>query len=193
MRLAVGYLGTLTLLAGGLGFWALVTGQPGPAVLLLGGAAYLGLVASLSLRLLGVRGGSAMEIAPGAGRSGERGVRIPYSRWIRRGLATIVALTFAGLVGLALSGLAGWVVPPFRSPPGPITTIVFTTTFACYFLWLLVDMATGRWARGRVVLSPQGIYHRSLTFEHFVPWQAVYAISAEDMGGPLILAKAFPS
>lgn len=193
MKLTAGYLGALTLLAGGLGSWALLSGQPGPAIFLLGGGAYLGLVTVLSGWLLRTRRHlSPKAVTLQVTGSAEDGVRIAYSGWLYRWLATMMLLTFAVFSGVVLSGLAGWVIPPFASPPG-VVSVGLLSAAGLYCLWILIEMASGRLARGRVVLSPQGIYHRSLTFEHFAPWYAVNAVSAEDLNGPVIVAKAFPS
>lgn len=192
MMLTVGYLSVLTLLACGLGFWALLSGQPGPAILLLGAGVYLGFVASLGLWLLRIRRRTSPKaITLRITGSDEDGVLIAYSGLLYRWLATMMLLTLAVLAGVVLSGLAGWAIPPFSSPPG-IASVVVLSAAGLYCLWIVIEMASGRLARGCVVLSPQGIYHRSLTFEHFAPWCAVHTVSAEDVSGPLIVAKASP-
>lgn len=193
MILTIGYLGVLTLLAGGLGSWALLSGQPGPAILLLGGGVYLGLVTSLGLWLFHTRRRVSLKsITLHITGSAEDGVLVAYSGWLYRWLATTMLLTLVVLASVVLSGLAGWAMPPFSSPPGAVSVAVLSAA-GLYCLWIVIEMAGGRLARGRVVLSPQGIYHRSLTFEHFAPWYAVHAVSAEDVSGPLIVAKASPS
>ncbi|PZS10788.1 MAG: hypothetical protein DLM55_03075 [Acidimicrobiales bacterium] len=192
MRLTAGYLGFLTLLASGLGFWALLSGQYRSAIFLFGSGVYSGLVTSLSLRLLRTRRQmSPTAITLGKTESTEDGVVIAYSGWLYSCLAMLILLTLVVLTDLVLSGLAGWQLPLFRSPPGVVSTVI-SSAFGLYFLWIVIDMVSGRLARGRVVLSPDGIYHRSLTFEHFAPWHAVYTISAEDAGVPLIVAKVSP-
>ncbi|MGH3937531.1 MAG: hypothetical protein ACRDTG_02685 [Pseudonocardiaceae bacterium] len=193
IKLTAGYLGALTLLAGGLGSWALLSGQPGPAIFLLGGGAYLGLVTVLSVWLLRTRRRlSPRTVTLHTTGSAEDGVLIAYSGWLYRWLATMMLLTFAVLAGIVLSGLTGWVIPPFTSPPGVVSVVLLSAT-ELYCLWILLEMASGQLAHGRVALSPQGIHHRSLTFEHGVPGYAVNAVSAEDLNGPVIVAKAFPS
>jgi hypothetical protein len=57
--------------------------------------------------------------------------------------------------------------------------------------WVLVTML---WlAPGKVVISPTGVYHRSLTSTYFVPWPAVVAVSARWIGTPVIVVSATPS
>ncbi|MGH3972990.1 MAG: hypothetical protein ACRDS9_06665 [Pseudonocardiaceae bacterium] len=193
MVLNAGYLSILTLLACGLGSWALLSGQPGPAAFLLGGGVYLGLGTSLCFSLLRTRRRvSPKAITLRVTGSGEDGVLVAYASWLYRCLAAIMLLTFLVFTGSALSGLAGWVVPPFATPPNALSTGIFITA-GLYFLWIVIDIASGRLARGRVVLGPHGIYHRSVTFEHFAPWDTVHTVAAEDVGGPLVVAKAFPS
>ncbi len=193
MVLTAGYLSILTLLAFGLGSWALLSGQPGPAAFLLGGGVYLGLGTSLCFWLLRTRRRvSPKAITLRVTGSGEDGVLIAYSGWLYRWLATMMLLTFFVFAGMVLSGLVGWVIPPFTSPPGAISLVILSAA-GLYCLWFVIEMASGRLARGRIVLGPHGIYHRSLTFEHFAPWDTVHMVTAEDVGGPLIVAKAFPS
>jgi hypothetical protein len=193
MVLNAGYLSILTLLACGLGSWALLSGQPEPAAFLLGGGIYLGLGTSLCFLLLRTRRCvSPKAITLRVTGSGEGGVLVAYSSWLYRCLAAIILLTFLVFTGLALSALAGWVIPPFVAPPSALSTVIFIAA-GMYFLWIVIDIASGRLARGRIVLGPQGIYHRSLTFEHFAPWDTVHTVAAEDVGGPLIVAKAFPA
>jgi hypothetical protein len=57
--------------------------------------------------------------------------------------------------------------------------------------WVLVTML--RLAPGKLILSPAGVDHRSLTSTHFIPWHAIVAVSAEWVGTPIIAVKAFPS
>lgn len=191
MVLTVCYLGVLTLLAGGLGVWALLSSEPGPAVFLLAAGVYLGLVTALGAWLLrSPRRRSPGAISVQVTDSGENGIRIPYSGWLYRWLGTMMLLTFVVLAILVLSGLAGWSIPPFTSPPGAISVIVLTVA-GLYCLWVVLEIAVGRLARGSVLLSPQGVQHRSLTFGHFVPWSAMQRISAVDGSSPLIVARVF--
>lgn len=193
MILTVGYLSVLTLLACGLGSWALLSGQFGPSMLLLGGGVYLGFVTSLGGWLLRTRRrASPKAITLRSTGSAEDGVRIAYSGFLYRWLATMMPLTAAVLAGVVLSGLTGWAIPLFSSPPSVVTVVVLSAA-GLYCLWIVIELAGGRLARGWVVLSPQGIHHRSLTFEHFAPWCAVHTVSAEDANGPLIVAKASPA
>jgi hypothetical protein len=45
-------------------------------------------------------------------------------------------------------------------------------------------------APGVVVLTPTGIYHRSLVLEHFVPWEGVVDVLARGGRTPWITVKA---
>lgn len=44
-----------------------------------------------------------------------------------------------------------------------------------------------------VVLTPTGVYHRSLALEHFVPWEAVVDVLALEGQTPWITVKAMPA
>jgi hypothetical protein len=50
-----------------------------------------------------------------------------------------------------------------------------------------------RLAPGEVRVSAEGVLHRSLTATHFVPWYAVFDVTAEFAGTPLIVVKAHTS
>jgi hypothetical protein len=55
--------------------------------------------------------------------------------------------------------------------------------------WAIVQLIDRRVVKGCLVLCPDGIYHRSYTFEHFVPWHCVVDVSADELRGPVIVAK----
>ena len=149
------FITALTLAAGGVGVWALLSAETVTGVLFVAGAVYLGHVAGLAGWLLRLRRrGSASRVTPDVAERSQRGTSFPYSQWPCYWLTALVAMT--------------WIV-------------------------LVVIVPRRRIVRGRVVLSPAGVFHRSLGFEHFVPWYAVFAVAAEEAGSPLVVAKAFPS
>nr|GID88994.1 hypothetical protein Ade03nite_79180 [Actinoplanes derwentensis] len=45
---------------------------------------------------------------------------------------------------------------------------------------------------GRVVLTPAGVYHQSLTSESYTPWDAIYDVGVNSQL-PLIVIRAHPS
>lgn len=74
---------------------------------------------------------------------------------------------------------------------GAVIVAVISAVLAVTLGWIGVVFL--RLAPGRLVLTPDGIYHRSLTFEHYVPWFTVYAFSAETGDTPMLAIKANPS
>ncbi|GLY32513.1 hypothetical protein Kisp02_58780 [Kineosporia sp. NBRC 101731] len=106
-----------------------------------------------------------------------------YSRWAYYWLSVVLGACAAGCFGYAVA--AGRYV----SVAGVVLSLVFAG-FGLYLLWFLVTML--RTAPGVVVISPTGIYHRSLTFEHFVPWESVTEVAARNHQTPWITVKAFP-
>ncbi|HEY0001900.1 MAG TPA: PH domain-containing protein, partial [Actinoplanes sp.] len=48
-------------------------------------------------------------------------------------------------------------------------------------------------APGRVVVGPDGVHHRGLTFTHFVPWDAVVDVAALWAQSPVILIRTIGS
>ncbi|MEU4690009.1 hypothetical protein [Actinoplanes sp. NPDC023714] len=81
--------------------------------------------------------------------------------------------------------LAGTVLLAARPPA------IVAFPFAVFLGWFLVVLL--RLAPGTLVLTPTGIYHRSLVLEHFLPWDAVVDVQARDASDPWITVKALPA
>ena len=116
--------------------------------------------------------------------SGENGVCIPNSTWLYRWLITVVTV-----IGVS-SGVLMWVVLRDGGPAREIwnlTLFLISVVALLYCGWFLIDVARGQIARGQVVLSPRGIYHRSVVQDEFVPWTAVLSVNAEYEQGPVIV------
>lgn len=180
--LSVVVLGLAALAAAAGGAWALASGEPGPGVLLLVGALYLGHLAGLGLATVWTpgRGGRLPRLAT---VDDDPGITFGYSWWPYYWLGAVGLLTTLGLLGVALLGaLAGG---------GGLALAVVAGLFALAVGAFLVTVA--RLAPGRITLTPTGLHHRSLTFTHFVPWYAVFAVEAEWVGGPVVVVKTFPS
>jgi hypothetical protein len=75
--------------------------------------------------------------------------------------------------------------------PRGLVLAVIAVLFAAFVAWFLVIVL--RVAPGTIVLSPTGIYHRSLVLEHFVPWDAVVNVLACEGRTPWITVKATPA
>ncbi|WP_250002096.1 hypothetical protein [Actinoplanes sp. M2I2] len=180
---AVGYLGLFALGMFAGSAWAVYTDQIGAAVLLLFGGLGFGHLAGLAAGQLRLPQGEG-RATTGTTDDGEIGLTYTYARapyyWL---ITTLALVTLASLgvtaLGLLAAETAGWVVAAIAAAS------------AGWLLWLLILVV--RLAPGRVVLTPTGVYHRSLTFEHFVPWWAVTEVVADQEAHPVIAVKAYPS
>jgi hypothetical protein len=114
----------------------------------------------------------------------ERGLAFAYSRWAYYWLSAVLVTVVFGAVGFAVAfAVAG-------SAVAWVLAAVFIA-IALYLVWFLIVML--RLAPGAVVVTPTGIYHRSLAFEHFVPWEAVVDLVAREGRTPWITVKALPT
>jgi hypothetical protein len=95
----------------------------------------------------------------------------------------VLVLVAVGLAGLGAGALA--------NPPADWPVVVICGLLVAFLVWFLV--AALRRAPGRIVLTVDGVVHRSLRFEHFVPWFAVRDVVAQPGTTPLLVVKAFPS
>ena len=163
---------------------AAASGQPAPAMLFVLAAAYLGHFVGLGISLS--RRPAQVQPPRVVGRTdlGDPGLLIPYAHgpyyW---------AISVTLLSALVLAGIA--VIFALAGSAGALVIAVISAALAVMLAWIGVVFL--RLAPGRLVLTPDGIYHRSLTFEHYVPWFAVYAVSAEDGATPMLAIKAHPS
>jgi hypothetical protein len=65
-----------------------------------------------------------------------------------------------------VSGLLAAVSPPPVSPPDAGTLsaaagVMLLLVWAGWLVWVVAEIARGRVARGRLVLTPDGVYHRN--------------------------------
>ncbi len=164
--------------------WLSWTGRPAAGVPLAAGAIFLGHVVGWSTWVWWRRRHSSRTTTLTAVPDGTKGVTFPYSAWSYYWATAVLVMTELGAlgmtVGFALSATAVGVV-----------AAVVIGVLAMGVGWFLVIML--RLAPGKLVLSPTGVYHRSLTSTHFIPWSAIVAVSAEWIGTPIIAVKAFPS
>jgi hypothetical protein len=137
---------------------------------------------------------SARSVARLATGSSDDGIAIFYSARLQYLLATIMFTTFILMAAHAIGGILEWEISPIMLSLNAIHIALFGA-LAVFSLWFLLGIMSGRVAgrRPRLVLRPDGVYHRSYTFEHFVPWHTVFEVSAEEFRGPIIVARAFES
>lgn len=153
-----------------------------------GGAALLGIVAlgPVAVRMrqrLPTRSVSTCTTGSGAG------VRIRYSAWAFAWLFALLATLGVASAGiLAVMALDG---EPIRNPRDQYVLVVSVVAVPCS-AWLLGAMIGGGMVRGQVVLTRNGIYHRYLFLDEFVPWDAVRSVGAERRSGPAIVLDCPP-
>lgn len=199
--LATGIVGLLLLGIAGFGISRLASGErAGPAVIL--GVGFFSLCTLTALDLWMLRRRRCMptrKVALRATGSDYDGVAIFYSTRFYHLLRTLLLVTVVIVAGYGAGGILGWLTPP-STPPSDATAALTGGAALCVLLawvawsvWVVVEVARGRVVRGRLVLRPDGIYHCSFTFEHFVPWHAVVDVSAKEFRGPAIVVTAFPT
>jgi hypothetical protein len=115
---------------------------------------------------------------------GGKGLAFPYARgpyyWLSATLTTAALLAADFTFIMAADGsVIGWVAAAIGG------------AFAVFLGWFLVVVL--RLAPGTIVLTPNGIYHRSLVLEHFVSWDAVVDVQARQSANPWITVKAIPA
>ncbi|WP_046472025.1 hypothetical protein [Allosalinactinospora lopnorensis] len=124
---------------------------------------------------------------------GSYGVVIPYSRratWLSLGLLGAAFLAFAVLV-LTFPG-AVMSEQPYL---GRLLVVAGGSLFLLgWLLWVAVDIARGRVARGRLVLTPEVVVHRGWGSVSTVPWSNVGVVEAGTvkLNPHLTLAVLFP-
>lgn len=164
--------------------WLAWTGDPTAGVPLAATALYLGHVVGLSTRFWRRPRPSRQVGTLTTTADGTTGVRFGYSGWSYYWMTTVLVMTelvwLAVAAGAALSGtLVG------------LGVAVVVSVLVVWMGWFLVTML--RLAPGGLLITAAGICHRSLTSSHFISWDAVVAVSADWIGTPVIVVKAFPA
>jgi hypothetical protein len=145
------------------------------------------------------RGLSARAVSLRATGCADDGVAMFYSPRFYRILRVLLLVTACIVASFAGAGVLGWAAPSGTPPPDPESFLAGGAALSLLFawvawlVWVVVEIACRRVARGRLVLRPDGIYHRSFTFEHFAPWHAVVDVSARQFRDPVIVVRAFPT
>lgn len=183
-KVSMGWVALLALGMAAAAAWSSWTGQPATGVPLAAGAIYLGHVVGLATRFWWTPRRSSQTGTLTAAPAGTKGVRFGYSAWSYYWLTAVLVMT-------ELAALALTVALAMSATVVGVVTAVVIGVLVLVVGWFLVTML--RLAPGNLILSPSGVYHRSLTSTHFIPWDAIVAVSAEWIGTPIIAVKAFPS
>lgn len=149
------------------------------------GVAYLAVV-------LGGSGTFLLRIRPGRRRKAiasdvigaERGVRVPYSAFLYGWVVTLMAISFVGFAAL----LPGMLIEPKLTDHALALPAAVVGLVAIPFCgWFLIDIVRGRIERGYILLTPQGVHHRSALLEEYLPWESIVRVSAANQQGPMII------
>lgn len=175
------FLGLLTLAATAGAVWQAVTGSGGTAAALAGVAVHLGHVTGLGVRA--ITSGTRRTGTTGV-TSGSEGLTFRYSTAATYWLAATTALTALVLACLVVPAVAQ------GGAEGYLIAAVLAVAAVPAGVFLVVVL---RLAPGRVVIGPDGIHHRGLTFTHDVPWHAVVDVVAAWANGPVVVIRAMPS
>jgi hypothetical protein len=175
------FMGLLTLGTAAGVLWQVGLGDPVGALILLAIAIYFGHMAALSLH--SYRAGRRRNDTTGV-RQGSQGLIFRYAFAPTYLLAAVLVMTVVGLVLLNIvsTGRAG--------AQGYVVAAVAGISAILLIVFLVVML---RLAPGRVVVGPDGIHHRGLTFTHFVPWSAVTDVAALWAHSPVIFVRTIGS
>ena len=163
---------------------AVTSGDAVDAIVFGVGAIFLGHLTGMAVNIMQRPRPADHPPVAGTDDRGETGVAFRYAFWPYYWLVSVFALFALGAaafaVVLAVAGTTtGWILAVLGAAAAVLTG------------WYLVVVL--RLAPGRIVLTPNGIYHRSLFLEHFVPWDAVVDVQARDAPSPWITVKAVPA
>jgi hypothetical protein len=168
--------GTVVAFAGGDVTWAVMSLY---TTMLCGQVLGLGLY--LRWRPLRLRSGTPRIRRTGDGHTG---IAFRYSGWGYFWYFGLFATGAAGLVPFALLGLGEGVAG---------SLIAVTALLAALFLVAVVVIVLVR-APGRLILTPDGLWHRGLTFTGYSPWEAAALVDAATVGGaPAVMVHVDPS
>lgn len=126
---------------------------------------------------------SVEAIANVPARDGSAGLQIPYSSRIYYGYGALM-----GWIALAFLMAA---MDAFSSDDATLTGAGYVfVVLASVFASLPLLMAGGKFGKGHVRLSPEGIYQRGWTFESFLPWTSVIGVFPRYSDNPQIVVVA---
>lgn len=125
----------------------------------------------------------SQPLSTNTSEKGAAGLRIPYSKELFIGFALNMAV-LAGMFVMSAVDLSQ------ENPDNAAAAIAIFGGIALFFASLPLLMATGRFARGHLIVSPDGIYQRGWTFSSYLPWSDIRAVHPYYADGPQILLLA---
>lgn len=114
-----------------------------------------------------------------------KGLVIPYSRLAFVGSITLVVL----MVSIFSLASYDFVRMSGGEASAPVVAAAVFGLIGVFVATYLVNVVTGRIALGKVVLSPDGIEHRSWGYRSRVPWEGVMHVSPIGVESPEIWVR----
>ncbi|GID31655.1 hypothetical protein [Paractinoplanes brasiliensis] len=165
------YLGALAALSATAAGWQLLYDDAGQALFFAGLAVFLGHLAGLCVSAY--RSGQRRADTAGVRRTAA-GLIFPYAPGATYLVTATLAMTTLAAGGYAIvAGLRGdWLVAG-----------LFGVVALPLLAYLVVVL---RLVPAELVIGPDGVHHRGLTFTHFIPWIALTSARPAWDGGPVI-------
>ncbi len=114
---------------------------------------------------------------------------IPYSLALGVIYWVITATMIVLFLVLAVGAVLGLAATGFRDA-GLLVAALVSVGFVVYLSWFVIEVLRRRIVRGALILSPRGIYHRSWSFDNFLPWDSAVSVTAGELDGQLITVAA---
>lgn len=178
---AVGFLAVLVIVSLVVAGYAYSVGNTAAGTGTVGFAVLLAVITVIGLDgRVWIRRSTAQPLVR-ATHDGQTGLVLPYSLIQFAGYMVVMVITGLGLLitGFAVTGPGDSMVNG--------ATVLFTV-LALVFWSLPVIALLGRFRRGWVELSPDGIYQRGWSFECYAPWSSIRIIEPILANGPNITA-----
>ncbi|XVU28054.1 hypothetical protein ACQPZJ_13720 [Actinoplanes sp. CA-054009] len=175
------FMGLLTLGIAAAAVSLATGGDTGSTVVFAAIAVYFGHLTALSLHSW--RGGRRRRDTTGV-RQEVKGLVFRYGTTPTYLLGAFLGLTTVALAAMCVvsalrGGAQGWIVAAVLAI-GAVLLAVFLAVFV-------------KLAPGEVVVGPDGIHHRGLTFTHFVLWEAVVDVAALWAHAPVVFIRTIGS
>jgi hypothetical protein len=184
VKFGVGYLALMVLVLIAVAVGGFVLGDAATGILVAAAAVYMFHVVGFAASAQWPPRRRQATGTAGTAPDGEPGVRFRYSAWPYYWLIALLLLTVLGLLAMAAIAAA-------TATLAGVVIGVAVAVVAALIAWFLVTVV--RLAPGAVILTPSGVWHRSLTFNQFVPWQDITQVMSGRIGVPVIVAEATPA